>query len=536
MNITHSIALITLTTCALLSARGTPAQGTCTPPPKYTQCLNAACAAWLHQHGGPRTCKLTLPNCTPITAQDCPETFPQCGADPCAPFTTSGYIYPSYLVVTVIYAPPGSAASGGSAPSSVDYGEVSSAGVSVSTSNDFQTNLQVEASGGVIVAGQGAIIAGTFGLTNSQSHSNEQNFSVSGSTDVSDPGSANDGIDHNQDLIYLLLGPTISVTISGFGTTPNLISWTLAPSAQSGRLVPVWVGELQNPALMDPQKKAMLAQFGVTPAEYPNILARDPFADNRHNIMDPTQPGLDPNRFAFTGVSFPYFPPYQPSVRLPSQSYALTNDLTSKTSTTTTDSYTVGVKTDATASAIPFLDVLKTELKTSVNWTWTNSTTQGMTSESKQTATATVGGPSYGYLGCGEVDAYYDRMYGTFVFAFDPVSCVPSGQAMIRSPLGAPGGSVRGVVNNTAGQLVGNAPVLLDQFGRRQRTFSDSAGQFVFFHAQPAVGQVTVGSTVAPVVAGITQITLPAIATVHPVIPIQPPPKLTVPHPRIPPG
>jgi hypothetical protein len=274
----------------------------------------------------------------------------------------------------------------------------------------------------------------------------------------------------------------------------------------------------------------MLAQFGVTPAEFPKILARDPFADNTHNIIDPINPSLDVNRFAFTGYSFPYFPPYQQNVRLPSQSYELANDMTSKTSLKTEDSYSVGVKLDQSAT---FLEFIKASLKTSVGWTWTNTSTQGMTLESTRKAKAVVGGPAYGYSGCALVDAYYDRMYGTFVFTFDPSSCPPPGaRAMVSSPLGAAGASVKGVVKTTTGQVVGNAPVLLDQFGRKQRTYTNGAGEFAFFHAQPAVGQVVVGSTVARVQNGITQVTLPALATVVlPGIPTMPPPKVPVPHP-----
>jgi hypothetical protein len=190
-------------------------------------------------------------------------------------------------------------------------------------------------------------------------------------------------------------------------------------------------------------------------------------------------------------------------------SYVVTNDYTTKSSTTTQDQYSVGMKMDASAT---FLDVVKTTLKTSTSWQWTNSSTQGQTNESKQNATAKVGGPSYGYTGCGIVDAYYDRMYGTFVFAFDKVSC-PTTQALIKSPSASAflklGGTVTGVVKNKAGQVATGTPVVLTQPGGTQRTYSDTVGEFVFFHVQPGVGQLSVGTVVVPVQNAINQIVVP---------------------------
>ncbi len=61
-----------------------------------------------------------------------------------------GYVVPSYLVIAVIYAPPGT--TGGHSTNSVNYQNGSTLGVTTSASQSFTqgTSVSVEASGGVL--------------------------------------------------------------------------------------------------------------------------------------------------------------------------------------------------------------------------------------------------------------------------------------------------------------------------------------------------------------------------------------------------
>ena len=124
------------------------------------------------------------------------------------------------MVLTVVYAPPGT--NGGHSASSVSYQSGSTTGTVTSSSRSFKDGVSasVEASGSIFGNGGGVGVA--FDYSNStDSESVEIKKSVTAT--ISQAGPSQDGINHDQDEIWLLLRPTINLALSDSTT-----DWMLA--------------------------------------------------------------------------------------------------------------------------------------------------------------------------------------------------------------------------------------------------------------------------------------------------------------------
>lgn len=125
-----------------------------------------------------------------------------------------------YMVLTVIYAPPG--AVGGMA-SSVSYQTGSSAGTSVSSSSTFTNSgsVSVDISGGVLVGGD---VSTGFNYSASQNDTNSVSVTKTTTNTLSLSGPSSDSISHDDDLIGVLLNVPIDVGINP-NVTPPAVDW-----------------------------------------------------------------------------------------------------------------------------------------------------------------------------------------------------------------------------------------------------------------------------------------------------------------------
>ena len=383
-----------------------------------------------------------------------------------------GHVPASYVVLSVLYAPPGSAASGAQ-KSTADYGSSSTTGVSTSASASFKSDVGVSASvtlGNPLVA-SGSVTA-SYNASQQTGDSSEIDLSKSTSNDIKVTGPATDGIDHNLDTIYLWLNPMIDFSVTNSGKST---AWGLSNNGPNMTTQYVYVGWLKNPATMPAGVQAQLANANIAPSDYATILARDPFATGNASI--------DPTRFLITHTTFPYEPQYGPGDASPAQTYIASNDLTQKASISATDSYNVGLSVQLGFN-IPL--IVKASVTESASWTWTNSSTQGSSQESKQSSAVTVTGPSAAYAGPTNIDVYYDTIYSSFFFAFTPNSVAAARSASA---------SVKGAV--TGG--VANEPVLLTVNGQTYRTYTNRSGQYFFYNTPPGAGTIMVRGVAHPV-------------------------------------
>ena len=256
---------------------------------------------------------------------------------------TSGYSFPKYQVMGVVYAPPGSA-------SSVTYtsSQVVGSTDAISTTNGSTNSTSSSVTVGIGLFGFGGSIS--YNTSNTWGASTEVSNSVAVQTQQGNtvatmgPISSSLGVDHDNDVIYIWLNPVIAGTVTGTGSTATL-DWTgLAsnscdinnpagpPSAYQGVSgcdpnqypypdivgIPVWC--LKNPYYPTPSCSQWLPYTsriwdlsdwgtdpntgiplgpGLTMRDYADILQSDPFVSlngSGVNVCHPTYgPSLDPN-------------------------------------------------------------------------------------------------------------------------------------------------------------------------------------------------------------------------------------------------
>jgi hypothetical protein len=362
-----------------------------------------------------------------------------------------GTAQPSYYVLAVVYSPPGNDSG---AASSVSYGTGSSAGTTVGTSSSFKSGVTVTADVG---AEGGVSVNGGFSFTKASASS----VTVTKTQDlvIAGQGGIHDGIDHDRDTIWLWLNPSIDVSLCG-----DHADWQFgSENDEPMETQYVYVRWLKRPQEMPVGVKHVLTANGITPALYPQILARDPFANGAAAI--------DPGRFVKTTTSFPYEPPFEAGDAPFSTELTISNLTASSSSTTKTYEYTVGC---SWSGGVPLI----AKLTTSLQLTWTNSTSKTSSTSSSEKASVKITGPSFGYTGPTNMAVYYDTLYKTFMFV----------------PIDYPA-ALSGMATNTAGQLLINEPISLQLNGVTYNTLSGRDGAYQFFDLPSGTAAVNVRGT-----------------------------------------
>ena len=475
-------------------------------------CKSETCPAYCRQLDIPKT---SFGQCVQQCVKSCVTPPPP----PPPPVTVT----PKYMVMAVAYAPPGctigspSQCGTSNGSSFVDYSTSSSNGTKITTKDSFQLGVTITYNASFLDVLSGG---GSYGFQNTTTDTSSVNVTKTQTNDWKIPGNG-DGIDHSQDQFFLLLHP--KVTLAKSGTT---IQWGFN---DPGAPFTVYAFELQNPSKARPSTTQVLQELGMTAADFQNILNEDPFGGTvvgstgtvggLHTVAGglqvakaatftmggtaaPPAPGagLDPGRFWYTGLSFPY----EPAATLPncntggvcncdSYSGSLTNDNAGDKSNSDEGQTTVDLQGGISVPA-------SYSLKIDTKLVWTSSSTTDNTTENKQVASATVTCPSTNYKGPFGMQVWWDSRYGSFLLIpYDP-GAVP----MIH----------QGKVVNASNQPVGGQPVTLVYNGKSQTTYTARDGSYGFpsWNGAPAFAgtaqvktgaltqMVTVGKQLSPVV------------------------------------
>jgi Carboxypeptidase regulatory-like domain len=385
----------------------------------------------------------------------------------------SGQVWPTYQILTVLYAPPGT--NGGNSKSQVSYGSGSTTGTTDSTSNSFKDSVDVSASVSNIL-GINLGVSGDFTASQTGTTTSQVNINKGANYQINVTGPDADGINHSNDLFYLWLNPQLNVTVDHLGN----VAWEIGVNGQEMQIQYVYAEWLLNPSLMPSGVAQILAAAGLTTADYDQILACNPFyagaATGDPNRVVP----IDPGRFVPTAQSFPYEPPLAAGDPVPTIAYTQTS------STTTTNTQEVqtqyGVSVSVTAG---FSLIFSDTLKVTGSLQWTNTSTSTQTTGSTQQASVTVGGPAFGYTGPTDILVFWDTVYLSFMFAF---------------ATGSP--SASGTLTDSAGNPVPNKAITLTMGGITLSTFTNSRGQYNFYGTAPGQGTVTVENQQFPVAIG----------------------------------
>jgi hypothetical protein len=354
---------------------------------------------------------------------------------------------PNYMVVTVVYSPPGNTSN---APSSVSYANGSSAGSTVGASSSFESGVSVEAESIT------ETIGGKFGFKRNSESSREIDISKSSSYTIEHSGpNSTDGLNNDLDAIYLALRPTVMLSAPDpKRQTGNQSALPIRYSLKMDGAVLQYVhaGWLRNPATMPESVKATLSGAGITAADYPAILKASIYHEG--GPVSATNPRLIPVN---DNVAIPYQPPFAPG-EAPSRQTLQMETTTKKTNTTAISrSYEVEVSLGTTVPGI-------FKLKKKSSFAWTNTRSNSTSQSATEGATLTITGPSFGYTGPTAYRVYLDSLYKTFVF--------------IPAPPGSFIASGRLVRGNTS---LRQQEVIAVVDGERYKTWTNSRGEYFIY-------------------------------------------------------
>jgi hypothetical protein len=378
-----------------------------------------------------------------------------------------GTVTPSYLVLTVFYSPPGSASGHGT--SSVTYEMDSTAGTTTSASTTFKSDVSssVDTSGKVWGVGSGS---GTgFETSHSLSYSDSMDIRKTKSTTHTLNGPIDkDEINHDEDEIWLLLKPTVKLGLSSL-----IAKWMLGETRSPAQ--PVRAGELNNHLKMSDGTAKWLNWAGITPSDYPCILARDPLAAQADGITAKDYPCLralqtdgkspfESGRFTPLNQTFAY-KPLDSSGASSEQGYKLSSSETRTITTEIEDTYTV--KATETPIDANFGSYYSAKVNDTSSWGWTNKSTSSTVKGNTQIAQLTVRNPSSTYSGSTVLDVYFDTIYNTFAFAIRPIDTREV--------------ALQGQLLTKTGESAAYRPITMIDGERKYTTLTNSKGEFTFY-------------------------------------------------------
>jgi large repetitive protein len=331
---------------------------------------------------------------------------------------TMGAMTPKFIVLGILYSPPG-------AKSAVNYSKSVAQGTNSSFKDAFTLSTSLSASLGITQPSIGGTLTGTTTTEWSQQADSTSSYTVTktdtNAQQVQGPLSSTIGIDHDYDEILVWVNPKVNLSV---GAIPTNILWNGysfdsndAQSPNDLDIVPVSIFCLKNPSWGDCiTTNQRLARSwdttsglgGLTLDDFAQIAARDPF------FVNPSyNPNNDPNnRFTSIGQAVEYVPAPVGDGAI-TTSGSLTTQITSTAGQDASDSYGVSFTLDESIKAI-----ISEDLKSTTSTTWTNQWSASQTETVGQTSQYSVTSPlsTDNYSGPTEFEVWQDNVYGTFMF------------------------------------------------------------------------------------------------------------------------
>ncbi|HWF02314.1 MAG TPA: hypothetical protein VHA06_01430, partial [Candidatus Angelobacter sp.] len=374
----------------------------------------------------------------------CPTPTPTPIPPQPTPTPVDGVIGPKFIILTVTYAPPGSA-------SSVTYSNSSMLGTSTSVSNSFTNDVNVNASisSGFSIFGFGVNFTATASTDLSQETDSSSSIAVNettnSSTQVRGPSNSALGVDHDEDIVWVWLNPVIhlvansdtSFTWTGYGFDLNdptgntdilgipakyLNGHAAMPANIADVLARRWAPPIACTSA-DPNCGTNGTEApGLTAADLAAILAADPFSNPSYvvNVPNGASCTVDGRFCRTTNQNLQYSPP-PPGGQPTTQAFSMVHQTTATQGQGASSTYKVGFSSQFTAKA-GFIAKIMAKLTTADTLSWMSKWSSLNTQQVGQTAALSVTGPTVAdnYTGPVEFEVFQDNIYGTFMFGFVP--------------------------------------------------------------------------------------------------------------------
>lgn len=452
-------------------------------------------------------------------------------------FGTPGFLFPTYYVMSLIYAPPGCTTSPTlnykcNPPSNVQYADGSTTGTTTSTQSSFSKGVSLTATEMLVPGGfilPLSQVSQTLGYTVKSVQGNSTTVTKTASNTISWSPQSQDGIWHDFDIFEAVVNPAVMVRnwLDPL-TLQNHVQWEMGIPASDGvaftyfytaisvrcalsgfsnLTIPASPG-YPNPGKYDPNGTCAgssawwlpsNAPPGLRYSDYDQILSLDPFvyADPGQplNPKPSAYPASGPPRYTLQTYGYPYS---HPSGGLPAAvggppacvSYTWQQGVSNSKTTSSSWTWDTTASVSATFNITPLFN-----LKAGGTLDWSNMTSNQTTNMDSQSGQATIMCSSINWTGPGFVTVWYDNLFGTYLFDLADYPC-PGCKMLLR-----------GRVTLVTGAFVPGAQVELGDGTTTYHTATDNNGHFVFFTEdtnpiESLTATLTVGGVSKPVTIG----------------------------------
>ena len=333
----------------------------------------------------------------------------------------TGYIGPKYVILSVDYAPPGSA-------STVAYGNTTTYGTSTTLMNSFSTSnmFSVSLSGSTSILGVGTKATGTKSNTTTQQQDSNSSEALLKSISITNTvyGPPADGLNHNYDQVAIWLNPLMNLSLAPGSAQDLGLAYDTDDPCLCMEVVYLTLQQLQNPSLItDPYTLQYLARSwapnnadgsgpGLTNTDLADIAKADPYSNASYNspvVQYSDGTCTTDGRFCQTQNQNIFY----------NSGHGTTVQLSSSNTATegqgSTDTHQTMYSFDLSASG-GFIGDFSVDVKGSTTVAWTNKWTSLTSLMTGQTSAATIAPPSPSYTGPQEFCIYADNVYGTYMF------------------------------------------------------------------------------------------------------------------------
>ncbi|MFI5117136.1 MAG: hypothetical protein ACHP8B_10615 [Terriglobales bacterium] len=429
-------------------------------------------------------------------------------------FGTPGFVFPTYYVMSLIYAPPGCTQSQSlnypcSPASSVQYSDGSTIGTTTSTEKSFSKGVTLTATETPdpthlilpFSADQ------TLGYTVKSVQDNSTTVTKTASNTISWSPQSQDGIYHDFDIFEAVVNPAVMVRnwLDPL-TLQNNVEWEMGIRASDGVAFTYFYTAISvkcalagysnlpippspgypNPGKYDPPGECpgssawwlpSNAPPGLTYSDYDQMLSLDPFV-----YADPSQPlnpkpsaypASGPPRYTLQPYGYPYSHPSggtpPTAVGGPPACISYTWQQSVENSKTISSSWTWDTMASVSATFSPPAPANWFTFKVGGTLDWSNMTSNQTTKANSQSGQATIMCSSIDWAGPGFVTVWYDNLFGTYLFDLADYPC-PGCKMLLN-----------GRVTLVNGAIVPGVQVELGDGTTTYHTATDNNGHFVFF-------------------------------------------------------
>ncbi len=410
---------------------------------------------------------------------------------------TPSIIHPDFLLISILYAPPGNA-------STASFGQSNSSG----TTYAIGSNVSETESATVSISEAFSVTDGEgagFSLSLQSGSSSGGGYQFSAVTTATKTGVDNlkpgkDALDHTQDIFLLWLNPVVTLTKSDQKTLSAAItSGEVQMSVQTvsaSQLMHGIPAEKLAPTKICPTPNTCYTLPGLgslTQADINAILAQDPFLN--------ATPGQTPDQSRFTYVQSNPLENTTVAANV-TQAFTVSDAQTTTSTTTQTSGSSEGITTGVSVKAFG----VGIGLTDSNSWTWTETVSHGASSGQMQQASVTLASTTQNCCGINnsvtcEVSIWEDMIYRTFVFLPQPETCQDAitaaapKVAAVTTPTGSAGPSLSGTVMQGGTPARGATVVISDATGKAlSRIVTDHLGRYFSGGLPPGQVSVRVGS------------------------------------------